>query len=401
MATRDEVREHLRAEDVANHLGIRGIWRGRWLRARRCGRTDHASDAFGLARDGMWHCWACDEGGDLLKLVAIGEGLDVAADFPKVLEVAAELAGLVAEDDFGGGKPAPRPRPAPPPLVPIEERIALARKRARWVWDRMGARDVRGGRLLADAYLERERRLPIDVLRTREDYRDTPMRVSSAELARAGGAAAEELLKLARMFAVPGVAVPVRAPTDGAIVDVRIRRFEPATRADGTMQPKIIGMLGGVSSTTHEGNRGRELLGCYGFPHEITSDTVIVVEGLVDYLTALCMWPDADVLGAVESGSISLVARHAATALAAAGDLGRLLIVEHGDGWGRAGDRAVNEEANAAAKVAIRALGPRRIGWMFCDAKADGRDLKDLNDAWRAGVNLEVKWWAELGEAVA
>lgn len=405
MANRDQVLEALRADDVARHLGITGTWRGRWMRARRCGRTDHDSDAFGLARDGMWHCWSCDEGGDLLKLIAIGEGLDVRAEFPAVLEVAAGIAGLVDEDDFGGGVVAPKVRPPPPPVDPIARRIEVARKRGAWAWARMQQRiPASTGKLSgADRYLELVRGLPTSQVRAREEYREAPILISKAELERMGGDDSD-LAKFARMFAHPGIALPVRSPIDGAIVDIRVRRYEPGTKADGTERAKIVGMLGGVTSYDH-GDAGRELLGCYGFPHDLSSDCVIVTEGMFDYLTALVAWPNADVLGAVEAGSMSLVAKVAAKALARRGDDGRLIIVEHEDGItkdGRSGAarRSIFEEPNAATKVAVSIIGPRRLGWVFCGGKdAQGNALKDLNDMWIANAKITPSWWSDMGEA--
>lgn len=408
MANRDQVLEALRADDVARHLGIQGTWRGRWMRARRCGRTDHDSDAFGLARDGMWHCWSCDEGGDLLKLIAIGEGLDVRSDFPAVLELAASIAGLVDEDDFGGGVVVPKVRPAPPPVEPIAKRIEVARKRGAWAWARMTQRiPASTGELSgADRYLELVRGLPCSKVRAREEYKEAPLQISRAEIARMGGDDSD-LAKFARMFAHAGIAIPVRSPIDGAIVDIRVRRFEPGTRADGIERAKIVGMLGGVTSSPEEGGRGRELLGCYGFPHELESDTIVVVEGFADYLTALCAWPNADVLGAVEAGSLSLVAKVAAKALARRGDEGRLIMVEHDDGItkdGRSGAarRSIFEEPNAATKVAVSIIGPRRIGWVFCGgADRQGKPIKDLNDMWLAAMPITPTWWAELGDGQA
>jgi hypothetical protein len=401
-ADRGDVLAALRAEDVANHLGIKGPWRGRWMRSRRCGRTDHGTDAFGLARDGMWHCHACDEGGDLLKLVAVGEGIDIRADFPKVLELAAQIAGVVDEDDFGGGKVAPKARPAPPPVEPLDTRIALAKRRGLWAWGRLVDRMEipEGRRSSADLYLGEVRGLPVELVRGREHIKDTPIRCAPSEWSKGG----PDLEKLVRMFSVPGLAVPVRSPVDGAIVDIRIRRLEP--QGD---QPKIIGMLGGVTSAPACDGKGRELVGCYGFPHELSRDTVIVVEGLVDYLTALALWPDADVVGAVEAGTLSLVAGVAAAALARHGDTGRIVIVEHDDGKtkdGREGaaERAMWSDPNAATKVAVRILGPRRVGWLFCDGTArDGSKIKDLNDLYRdhKPTTSSIRWWADVGDGKA
>lgn len=407
MRDKDQIKAALVAEDVVRHYGIAMRWHGRWGRARSCPITDHSTDGFCVARDGAWHCWSCDSGGpDLLSLIAYGEKLDPRHDFPAVLELAAGIAGLVAEDDFGGGKPAPKARPAPPPVEPIEQRLAQARKRGAWAWGRLNQRiPASTGELCgADRYLELVRGLPVAKVRAREEYKETPLLVSRAELARMGGDDSD-LAKFARMFAQGGIAVPVRSPIDGGIVDIRVRRFEPGTRADGLERAKIVGMLGGVTASPEEGGRGRELLGCYGFPHELESDLVVVVEGLVDYLTALCVWPNADVLGAVEAGALSLVAKVAAKALAHRGDTGRLLLVEHDDGMtddGRSGAarRSIFEEPNAATKVAVSIVGPRRVGWIFCGGvDGQGKPIKDLNDMWLANAPIVPSWWADMGEA--
>ena len=398
MIGKEEVAAALRADEVASHFGIKGQWRGRWMRASRCARTDHSSDAFGLARDGMWHCWACDEGGDLLKLVATGEGLDVRADFPRVLSIAAKIAGVEESDDFGGGRPQPKPRPPLPPELPFAERLARARRRARFVWSRLqsDAERTPGLRGCANMYLE-QRGLDAANVRRREELRDTPLRCTPDEWQRS-----DDLQRMARLFATPGLAVPVRAVADGSLVDVRIRRVEPR---EG--QPKIVGMLGNVTVEPEGNGKLRQLVGCYGRPHAIDADLAVVVEGLMDYLTALALWPDAAVLGAVDAGSLSLVAEVVACALASRDATSRILIVEQNDGWMAAADRSVNEDANAASKIAIRILGPQRVGWLFCDGTCGDRkatgpgDLNDLNDLVRAGVRIAPRWWADLGEAVS
>lgn len=330
----------------------------------------------------------------MLKLIAIGAGLDIRTEFPRVLELAAQIAGLDTEDDFGGPtKPAPRERPPAPDIEPVEKRLEVARRRAKWVWERLGQPRLEGGRSVADMYLGSERGLMVELLRTREDIRETPLRVTREQTKSPSG----DLEKLARMFAVPGLALAVRSPIDGALTDIRIRRFQP--QGD---QPKIVGMLGGVTTSGAVEGRDRGLLGCYGFPHDLTRDLVVVVEGALDYLTALTIWPDADVLGAVEAGSLSLVALHAAKHLATRGDVARILIVEHADGFGKAGDRAVNEDINCATKRAVRVLGPRAVEWVFCGGVArNGSQLKDLNDMHRTHTDIRAIPWPELGDGVA
>lgn len=413
----------LRVEDVLQHFGIPGAWRGRWLRSRRCPKSDHDGDAFGISREGRWHCHSCDQGGDLLRLVAFGHGLDPRTDFQRTLEISAEIAGVTDDESFGGSAAAskPVPRAALPPIPPFEERVRLAKKRAAWVWDRLVQRSETP-RSAADLYLAHERKLDPVGLRKIEDLRETPLRIALSGLP-----GSEDLTRMVKSFSVPGVALPVRAVDDGALVDIRIRRYEPR---EG--QPKIVGMLGGV--TTGPADRGgvRELVGCYGHPEVIDpgpSLLVVVVEGALDYLTALNVWPDAQTLGAVDAGCMGLVAGHAARKIAGYPGA-RLLIVEQADPPRRqadgtvklgSGDRSVNEDVNAATKVAVRILGPRRVGWLFCGVpclKLGEIDLrhppadpnapvpvehtttKDLNDLVRAGLQPAkmVRWWSDMGE---
>lgn len=429
---RDDVVAALRAEDVAHHLGITGQWRGRWMHARRCGETDHGSDAFAISRDGKWHCHSCDKGGDLLRLIALGEGIDIKTDFPRVLEVAAGIAGIEDPDDFTSSsrRPAPKPRPAPPVLPPLPERIATAKKRAAWVWERLSddERTVssylrsRGLKFSADGVSVDQRVVPgVRIGHGREDIKATPLQIQPPP-----PDASADLRTLWWTFGMqPGaraIVVPVRAVDDGRMVDLRARRLSPL---EG--QPKIIGMVGGVTSSPAERGQTRRLIGCYGRPHDIDSDHVIVVEGLMDYLTALAVWPNAQVLGAVEAGSLALVSGHAAAALAAAGGSGRLTIVEQddkprlnkaGEMIAGAADRSVNEDPNAATKVAVRLLGPRRVGWLFCGPTDEMLDrlqeealhpgwttircqFKDLNDLVIMGADIPamLRWWSDIASA--
>lgn len=410
---RDDVVSALRAEDVAAHLGIKGQWRGRWMRSSRCGETDHESEAFALSRDGRWHCHSCDKGGDLLHLLALGEGLNIKDDFSRVLEFAAGIAGIDVEpagDMFGIGpsKPAPRPRVEMAPLAPLHERLALAKRRAAWTWERLHDREHTE---VPDAYL-RSRGLNPEVVLAREDVRSTPLRIDAPLRALIENPASDVSPGLRTLWWTLGmrrsslsIVVPVRSCRDGQLVDLRARRLEPA---EG--QPKIIGMLGGLTEAAAERGKTRQLIGCYGHPESIDSDHVVIVEGAMDYLTALQVWPNAHVLGAVNAGSLSIVTAHAAAALAANGSESRLTIVEQCDPPrqlkdGRivpgAADASINEDPNAATKVALRLLGhPSRVGWLFCQlsgAILDGKPVKDLNDLVRVGADIAGmhRWWSD------
>lgn len=369
-----EVLARLDAATVASHYQIGGKFIGRWLRSRSCGRDHHGTAAMGLAADGKWHCHACDDGGDLLALVARCEGLDVAADFGRVLEVAAQLAGvdLTLEVDFGAPAPAPPRRPAPAPAVlELRERLAVAQPRARWIWERLGPCPARClswraiGTLPARAAAN-VRQLGFVALPGEQLERDR----LPAELGPVGRSIWSTYSR------TPGYAIAVRHVETGALVDVRARYYEPPPDA-----PKILGMVGGVTSDARR-DGGADLVGCYGWPHALEADQLVIVEGWADYLTACERWPDADVLGAVDAGQYPLVASFAARYLAERGDDGLLvLIAQHdaarADGTPGAADRAVN----LASKRAINLLGPTRVRWIECHAYG----TKDLNDIAQAG----------------
>lgn len=392
---RDVVLDALTAQDVADHLGIKGRWSGRWMRSSRCGETDHGGDHFGLARDGHWHCHACNKGGDLLALLALGAGLDVRADFQRVLELGAEIAGVTGEKDFGGEvvRPPPRERAPMPALPPLFDRVKLARDRARWVWARMVRTRSAG------LYLDTRGIRPA-AIEDREDYRSAGVAARMDQVA-----GNEELARLVRAFAVPGLAIPVRSLADDAPMDIRIRRFEPRTRPDGTREPKIIGMTGGITSVPADQNHPRQLLACYGRPGSLSADQVVVTEGMLDYLSALATWPHADVLGAVDAAQTSLVAAHAARYLAQRDDSSTLILVEQNDAPNkrgeRAADRAINEDVHAAGKVAKRILGAQRVARLDC--ARGGTDVKDLNDLLTRSLDPRrlVSWWQDDDTAAA
>jgi hypothetical protein len=413
---RDDVLAALRPEDVADHLGIKGQWRGRWLRSRRCAEDDsHSTEAFALNREtGRWHCHSCDKGGDLLHLIALGAGLNIKDDFPKVLEVAAEIAGVTPVNDgsdmFGIAEPR-RPvvqRPPMAELPPLPDRIALAKKVAAWTWDKLYTNADSG---IPAAYMK-ERGLDPGIVLSRETVRSTPMRISKELRAKIEERAPDISPEMRTLWWTMGVrkgtmsiALPIRCVTDGRLVDIRCRRVAPLEDL-----PKIIGMVASVTEAPAERGKTRRLVGCYGNPHAIDADHVVIVEGALDYLTALQVWPDAQVLGAVNAGSLALVTQHAAAALAERDSTSKLTIVEQCDPPRKlkdgkvvpgAADQSINEDPNAATKVAVRLLGdPKRVGWLFCDLAGetvDGKPVKDLNDLVRAGANIHEmhRWWLD------
>lgn len=367
---RAAVRDALTPELVAAHYGIEGRWLGKWMRSRQCPITVHASQAFGISRDGMWHCWSCDQGGDLLDLVAAGEALDIKREFGDVLEVAAAIAGVVDEDSFGAATPKPRaPRPAV--VEDRAQRISIARIRAKWLWLRldprlvpMGKRDDAGE---GPEYLRRRGLDPMDLARMGESIRFAPAQINPIELA-----GREELQKTRAMFAPPAVCLPVRSIIDNELTDVRTRRLRPR---EG--EPKILGMPGGV--TWPDG----ELAGCYGRPASLGLGDVILVEGWADYLAARLAWPEEDVLGAVDAGQLRAVAGFAAAHCADVGS--RLVMLVHHDGdEDEAIDKGKPSPAGAVAAdratvTAIRAgLAPSDLLILDCLEFFGVKDLAEL-----------------------
>ena len=74
-----------------------------------------------LASDGTIaaHCFGCGAGGDVLSLVAAARGLDARRDFPRVVELAADLAG----GSLDGSRPPVRRAMSAPRLPPPVESV--------------------------------------------------------------------------------------------------------------------------------------------------------------------------------------------------------------------------------------------------------------------------------------
>lgn len=374
---RDEVLASLTASDVAAQYGIAGRWGGRWMRSRSCGADHHGTAAFGLSTEGRWHCHACDEGGDLLALVARCERLDVRADFGRVLEVAAQIAGVDVDLEFGKPPPPMPSKPPPaPPMLELGERLDIARRRAAWIWERLSADGVARALTWRGLSYHMHPRALADVRLL--GYRGTGAAlVPPPEVA----ATDRERHALRAIYSTrPGYAVAVRHVETGELCDVRARAFEPPADA-----PKILGMPGGV--TVDARRAGPDLVACYGWPHALERDCVVVVEGWADYLTAAHRWPAVDVLGAVDAGQYPLVASFAARYLAERGDAGLLVLVAQNDpakllDSGAVREGAADKAVNLASKRAIGLLGPERVRWIEC-AAFDVNDLNDLAQARR------------------
>jgi hypothetical protein len=118
-------------DDVPRLLAALGLDKGaRWQAGRRgalvlcpahAENTPSCSVTLGRDRTVRVRCFGCDYSGDVLHLVARASGLDVRQDFRRVLERAAELAGVWFE--HGASAPHVRlvePPPAHPPRPEVE-----------------------------------------------------------------------------------------------------------------------------------------------------------------------------------------------------------------------------------------------------------------------------------------
>ncbi len=402
---KDDVLAQLAPEKAAAAYGLDGRWYGRWMRSKRCPQTTHGTDAFAISREGKWHCHGCDiGGGDVLSLIAACEGLDASTGFQEILEIGASLAGIEPEADFGDtAKPlrAPTKRPMAPALPALSQRLTEAYARCEWVWShlKVPARVLETGR---HWYLEtrglRWSEIPDDARINVRDLGFWTVPGDFDQLIKITGESEipKEKRRIARTIhsiysTAVGVAVAVRHVETGRLCDVRARRAEPK---EG--EPKILGMAGGVTVDARAGVT--DLIACYGMPHSMQRETVVVVEGWADYLTAALRWQKADVLGAVDAGQYPLVAGFAARYLAERG-AGRLVLVAQDDpikevtnpktGEVTTMPGAAERAVDAASKRAIALLGPADVSWIEM-RQFGAKDLNVLAQAGRLGELPEV-----------
>ena len=104
---------------------------------------------------------------------------------------------------------------------------------------------------------------------------------------------------------------------------------------------------------------------------------MIVVEGAIDYLTALVLWPDFDVLGATDAGAFPLVAELAARHVRQVG--GFLSLVAHADT--KDGRPGAGEKAGLLAGRRAIAIG------LELDRDLMFVDIDDADDLNAANVN--------------
>lgn len=277
----DAVRTNLTAHAVIAHYG---------LTVRRCGgdevesawcprRLDHSRRAFSLnVSTGLWQCFACDYGGNLIQLVMELEGKGFAEALPIAAQIAGVLPGMAMQ-------PVSRKRETPVEAdVDARRRAAITKATERW--DRLAKYDARG-----ETYLKGR------------------------------GLQAACFPSLVRFRANGDPAIVLRT-ADDQIVNVVTRHI------DG--EPKVRGQKDCPTAGTF----------CHALTDLEPGRDVVLVEGWADSLTAIFAFPSARVLGAHGANQLERIARAAAPRVGELG--GRVLIVPHNDTAGaRAADLAI------------------------------------------------------------
>lgn len=317
----EDVRAELRADDVINAYGLRVRRSGSKYRLAECPRCRASSGSHAIVINpdkGTWGHFGHGraEGGscygDMLELVAACEGWDRRRDFAKLLEKAAKIAGVEARSltdaeraDRRVCREQQRAERDRQQQRDAEAALYGAKWRAAGEWYPLAREHLDGG----ERYV-RGRGLHPRTLALRGHLRFT----------RAGD-----------------VAVPLFA-FDGDLVNVVRRVIAPFSPGDK------IRVLPGCPQ------RGSLL----GRVQDIGPGVTVIVEGVMDALTAAQLWPDRLVLGASGAGQLHAVATEAAPLVRAAG--GTLIIVPDGDEVGQRCAIRAGEAALAAGLVIDRDL---------------------------------------------
>ena len=311
------IHDALPVADYARDLGIRLHRSGGELRGT-CPVCEGSSRRPFCASGDVFKCHACEESGDVIKLCQLVEGLS----FRDAARKCARLAGL----DLDGG--------------PGNNHDRQARKSRR---TRRRQRDTQQTRIQAEQRQAAEvnaRRFWQHLARSSEP--------GHAYLHRRGVVA---LAPEAR-FTAHHVCLPLRL-RDGTITNVVRRRLDD-------QEPKILG------------HKGCSTLGAFGYPEQLekTQGSVIIVEGMFDWLSARVLAPRRLALGAHGAGRLPDVVRMVAERCVERG----LIFVSHRDEAGR--------RAFARAVKAARDLGVPSDKIQQFDV---GQDCNDLNDYLLAG----------------
>ncbi len=320
----------LTVDAVLAHFAVAARVGATEVRTRRCPQCGvRSTPAVTINRTtGRWKCHGHGHQGDLLDLVAGFAGLSSATAFPAVLALAAQI---------GATAPASVPAAAPPMIAPAAPAAELAA-----AWARLPPVAGAAAALLAARGLAALGDRPALV-------RGTPTVVLGPT---------PWWRRVARLLQPSGLVVPTHAFADGTVINLTSRRVAPGTG------PKVVA-LPGVAKTGAGGPRG-----AFGVWASFAAQPrdVVLVEGLIDYLTATLRFPTHLVLGAEGADLLAGVARVVAPEIAAAGRT--LMLVPHRDAAGAAAATAALAAASAAGLVRDRDLHV-----------LDVAPHKDLNDA--------------------
>lgn len=322
----DQIRVALGVERVIDAYGLKGTLRNGWYKFNLCPRCGEKSSREAIAVEastGRWlhHGRERNAGGncsgDLFDLIAACEGLDSRRDFARVLERASQLAGYSTNDPELDARVAARLK-----LRAEQERAELAMRERAAVsaaeyWTALATRHEAG-----ETYLTRRGLDPYSI----------PVRYSGAG----------------------DVCVALHS-TDAKVVSVATRLLEPGDR------PKVLVRKG---TTT----RGTMVDSVADIAH---GRDVVIVEGVMDALTARLAWPRAVVLGANGAGNLAGVASSAIARIKLART--RLFLVPHDD---EPGVSAMTSAGSIALGAGLQ-IGAQLRVINFSDP--------DLNAAWCAG----------------
>ena len=337
---RDQIVAALSPRAVLDRFGIEGRATGRELRTGVCPTCGPRSRRDAVAINlgtGMWDCKVTGCSGDVFALVAGLAGLDARRDFPKVLELAADIAGVsIATDPEAAQRIADRRRVEAARMQADQEARAAARATMPAKWAALATRHADG-----EAYL-------------------AGRGIDAAALRRHGD--------VVRYSLTGEPAVALRDLATGAITGVQYR----CLAGDRKLRCEPGSQLAGAAL---HGRVGEIALGGEG-----GVDVAVLVEGLADTLVAVLTWPGCAIFGA-PAGELERVATAVAPRIAAC--RGWLLVSVDNDRTGV--DKAT--DAVVAAVHHGLVLAPLGAG---LNGRGEVRLVRlgehhDLADAHRAG----------------